>query len=161
MQVLLHSPKLCCSANFFPEEVDWSGNNIFQYGVMNWEQPGPDCLWPNVAPNWQSCTDPLEKKKWGSLSFPLNGQVFPLWPKNPTHRPIWFANWDPYGEPERETMSGNGRGKLMTLSAPQMVTPAPLTPGNCLKLPESIRSKNLGNLCRSSKFDRSLPRDEV
>lgn len=62
---------------------------------------------------------------------------------------------------KRETMSGNGHGKLMTLSGPQMVTAAPLTPGNCLKLPDSIRTQNLENLCTSNKFDRSLPQDEV
>lgn len=66
--------------------------------------------------------------------------------------PIWFANWNPYAQPKRRTMGGNGHGKLMTLSAPQMVTATPLTPGNCLKLPYSIRTKNLENLLRAANL---------
>lgn len=125
------------------------------FGAAWTRLPLTKCCFQLTVPHWSTWKEKVE-----SLSFLLNGQVFP-WHKNPSHRPIWFANGNPYGEPKRKTMGGNGRGKLMTLSAPQMVTPTPLTPGNCLKLPYSIRTKNLENLCTSSKFDRSLPQDKV
>lgn len=31
------------ASTVFPEEAGWSGNTIFQFGVMDLKQPVPDC----------------------------------------------------------------------------------------------------------------------